>query len=61
VRRRFDLMTEVVGLDRQRAAGWTLGRVLQNLLWEVDSGDRLWHADPDRAIAATLLRGAGST
>ena len=27
--RRFDLMTEILGLDRSRAAGWTLGRVLQ--------------------------------
>jgi Aminoglycoside/hydroxyurea antibiotic resistance kinase len=24
--RRFDLMTEVLGLDRSRAAGWTLGQ-----------------------------------
>jgi streptomycin 6-kinase len=55
VRRRYDLMTEVLGLDRQRAARWTLGRVLQNLLWETASGTRLWHADPDRAIAQTLL------
>lgn len=53
--RRFDLMTEVVGLDRQRAAGWTLGRVLQNLLWEQENTDPLWHAGPDRTIAKTLL------
>ena len=32
VLRRFDLLTEVLGLDRQRAIGWTLGRVLQNAL-----------------------------
>ena len=32
VLRRFDLLTEVLGLDRQRATGWTLGRVLQNAL-----------------------------
>jgi streptomycin 6-kinase len=38
VRRRFDLMVEVLGLDRRRATGWTLGRVLQNLLWEVEGG-----------------------
>ncbi|MDT3398843.1 aminoglycoside phosphotransferase family protein [Streptomyces sp. B1866] len=36
VRRRFDLMTEVLGLDRGRAARWTLGRVLQNSLWDVE-------------------------
>jgi streptomycin 6-kinase len=38
VLRRFDLLTEVVGLDRQRAIGWTLGRVLQNALWDVEDG-----------------------
>jgi streptomycin 6-kinase len=38
VRRRFDLMTEVLGLDRRRAAAWTLGRVLQVVLWDVDDG-----------------------
>ncbi|MGK5544947.1 aminoglycoside phosphotransferase family protein [Streptomyces sp. URMC 127] len=39
VLRRFDLMTEVLGLDRQRAARWTLGRVLQNALWDVEDGE----------------------
>lgn len=39
VRRRFDLMTEVVGLDRQRAAAWTLGRALQNSLWDIKDGE----------------------
>ncbi|HEY5834161.1 aminoglycoside phosphotransferase family protein [Streptomyces sp.] len=38
VRRRFDLMTEVLDLDRRRARGWTLGRVLQNALWGVEDG-----------------------
>jgi streptomycin 6-kinase len=38
VRRRFDLMLEVLGLDRQRAVGWTLGRILQNALWNVADG-----------------------
>ena len=33
--RRFDLMTEVLGLDRSRAAGWTLGRVLQVAVWDL--------------------------
>jgi streptomycin 6-kinase len=33
--RRFDLMTEVMGLDRSRAAGWTMGRVLQNAVWDL--------------------------
>ena len=55
IRKRFDLMTEVLNLDRQRAVGWTLGRVLQNVLWEVDTGDTAWHTDPDRAVAHALL------
>jgi len=49
VRRRFDLMTEILRLDRQRAAGWTLGRILQNLLWDDD------FLEPDTAIAAMLI------
>jgi streptomycin 6-kinase len=53
-------MTEVLGLDRQRATGWTLGRVLQNILWEVESGDTMWHTDPDRAVAHAPL-GPAST
>jgi streptomycin 6-kinase len=57
IRMRFDLMTEVLGLDRQRAAGWTLGRVLQNALWDVENGDTTGHTDPDRAIAQVLLDG----
>lgn len=39
--RRFDLMTEVVGLDRSRAQGWTLGRVLQNAIWTWNASARL--------------------
>ena len=33
--RRFDLMTEILGLDRARAVGWTLGRVLQVAVWDL--------------------------
>ncbi|MFY1699466.1 aminoglycoside phosphotransferase family protein [Solwaraspora sp. WMMA2101] len=55
VLRRFDLMTEILGVDRQRAVGWTLGRVLQNLLWESGAGGPAWHSAPDRAIAHALL------
>ncbi|WP_043615140.1 aminoglycoside phosphotransferase family protein [Nonomuraea candida] len=39
VLRRFDLMVDGLGLDRRRAAGWTLGRVLQNCLWEAEGGE----------------------
>lgn len=35
---RFDLLTERLGLDRARARAWTLGRVLQNGLWDVVAG-----------------------
>lgn len=54
VRHRFHLMTEVIGLDRERAAGWTLGRVLQNCLWDIEDGAVA--LDPEQtAIAQTLL------
>ncbi len=54
VLRRFDLLTEVLGLDRQRATGWTLGRVLQNALWDIDDGETAL-APPQSAIATALL------
>ncbi|MET9320364.1 aminoglycoside phosphotransferase family protein [Streptomyces sp. NPDC003038] len=61
VRWRFDLLTEVLGLDRERARAWTLGRVLQNCLWdvedaedaedgEVETGEEQW------AVAELLLK-----
>ncbi|OLB80213.1 MAG: hydroxyurea phosphotransferase [Actinobacteria bacterium 13_2_20CM_2_71_6] len=54
VRRRFDLMVDVVGLDRQRARAWTLGRVLQNTLWGTEYGETTMDA-VQRAIAEALL------
>ena len=59
IRRRFDLMTDILGLDRSRAAAWTLARVLQNALWDVEHDDTMWHTEPDRAVAHTLLDTAG--
>ncbi|MBH5333398.1 hydroxyurea phosphotransferase [Streptomyces pactum] len=54
---RFDLLTEALGLDRRRAIGWTLGRVLQNALWDVEDGKAT--LEPAQvAIARTLLRRA---
>ncbi|MFE3269548.1 aminoglycoside phosphotransferase family protein [Streptomyces sp. NPDC059215] len=54
IRRRFDAMTDVLGLDRARARAWTLGRVLQNTLWEIEDGRPL---EPvHREIARRLLR-----
>ncbi|MGC7102984.1 aminoglycoside phosphotransferase family protein [Amycolatopsis lurida] len=38
VLRRFDLLTEALGLDRQRAYGWSMARILQNSLWDVEDG-----------------------
>ncbi|MFC0597943.1 aminoglycoside phosphotransferase family protein [Streptomyces palmae] len=54
VRRRFDLLTEVLGLDRARATGWTLGRLLQNSLWDIDDG-RTALAPSAIAMAESLL------
>jgi streptomycin 6-kinase len=31
---RFDAMTDTLGLDRTRARAWTLGRLLQNAIWD---------------------------
>lgn len=36
IRDRFDLMLEVTGIDRDRALGWTAGRILQNVLWDTE-------------------------
>ena len=53
--RRFDLMTEILGLDRSRAAGWTLGRVLQNAVWDLVRFHES-HIDPThRTIAEVLI------
>ncbi|MEV0115571.1 aminoglycoside phosphotransferase family protein [Streptomyces sp. NPDC050844] len=51
---RFDAMTEVLGLDRERARAWTLGRVLQNALWEIEDGRAV---DEDDLEVARLLLG----
>ncbi|WP_372406013.1 aminoglycoside phosphotransferase family protein [Streptomyces luteireticuli] len=57
VRRRFDLLTEMLGLERERAVGWTLGRVLQNVLWDVEDGKT--ELDPVQAAVAGALLGRG--
>nr|WP_049560873.1 aminoglycoside phosphotransferase family protein [Nonomuraea sp. SBT364] len=53
--RRFDLLTEALGLDRRRAAGWTLGRILQNALWDVEDG-RTELEPAQVALGVALLR-----
>ncbi|WP_443059299.1 aminoglycoside phosphotransferase family protein [Streptomyces sp. NBC_00435] len=40
VRWRFELLAEAVGADRERARAWTLGRVLQNCLWDLADGEQ---------------------
>ncbi|MEV0689620.1 aminoglycoside phosphotransferase family protein [Streptomyces sp. NPDC050388] len=35
---RFDAMTDVLGLDRDRARAWTYARLLQNCLWHIEDG-----------------------
>nr|WP_242504428.1 aminoglycoside phosphotransferase family protein [Promicromonospora panici] len=54
VLRRFDLLTEVLGLDRARATGWTLGRLLQNSLWDIEDGATAL-APSSIAVAEALL------
>lgn len=51
---RFDAMTDVLGLDRPRARAWTLGRVLQNCLWEIEDGRPL---EPEQLDIARRLKG----
>lgn len=54
VRRRFDVLTEVLGLDREQAAGWTLGRLLQNALWDIEDGQRA--LAPAAVVVAEAVR-----
>jgi streptomycin 6-kinase len=53
VRYRFDLLTDRLGLDRTRATVWTLARVLQNALWDVEDGKHTLETG-QVAIAAAL-------
>ncbi len=46
-------MTDVLALDRPRARAWTLARVLQNSLWNLEDGDPL---DEEQLHIARLLR-----
>ncbi|MEV6594692.1 aminoglycoside phosphotransferase family protein [Streptomyces acidicola] len=50
---RFDAMTDVLSLDRARARAWTLGRVLQNCLWDIEDGRDL---DPQQMEIGRRLR-----
>ena len=47
-------MTEVLGLDRSRAAGWTLGRVLQVAVWDLVRFHE-GYIDPHTALSPKCL------
>lgn len=38
VRRRFEILTDMLDLDRELAAAWTAARLLQNALWDIEDG-----------------------
>nr|WP_020140119.1 hydroxyurea phosphotransferase [Streptomyces sp. 351MFTsu5.1] len=54
---RFDAMTDILGLDRARARAWTMGRLLQNALWDIEDGRPL---EPRRLEIAHRLRTHGA-
>lgn len=53
VRRRFEMLTGMLDLDRARAAAWTSARLLQNTLWDIEDG-RTGIAAPARAVDDAL-------
>jgi streptomycin 6-kinase len=58
IRRRFDVMTDILGLDRECATAWTLARILYYALRDIERDFTMWHSEPDRAIARILLDNA---
>jgi len=52
--RRFDVMTEVMSLDRSLAATWTLARVLQNAVWDLVRFNEP-HIQPSQRMIAEIL------
>jgi streptomycin 6-kinase len=53
--RRFDIMTEVMAMDRSRAATWTLARVLQNAVWDLVTYNEPQIQSAQRTIAEVLI------
>jgi streptomycin 6-kinase len=53
--RRFDLMVEMQSLNAERAAVWTLARVLQNALWDLGKLGQTRLNPAHRGIAEALL------
>ncbi|GHH27746.1 aminoglycoside phosphotransferase family protein [Streptomyces lanatus] len=54
---RFDAMTDVLSLDRHNARAWTLARVLQNSLWQIEENRAPLAAHLE--IARRLRKGPG--
>ncbi|MFI5985364.1 aminoglycoside phosphotransferase family protein [Streptomyces sp. NPDC051555] len=52
---RFDVLAGELGLDRERARAWTLGRVVQNAVWDVADGESA--LGEEQAEVARLLLG----
>ncbi|MFG3047429.1 aminoglycoside phosphotransferase family protein [Streptomyces sp. NPDC048241] len=53
---RFDALTGALGLDRERARAWTLARVLQNRLWQLEEGAAGRPEDDVRLAVGRALR-----
>lgn len=53
IRRRFDQLLDLTGIDRDRGLGWTRARLLQNALWDLD--DEETTLDPHKLHIATAL------
>lgn len=53
IRWRFDALTDVLSLDRPRARAWTLSRLLQNAIWDIEENRPL---QPDDLEIARHLR-----
>lgn len=50
---RFDAMTDALSLNREQARSWTLARLLQNALWEIEENRTL---DPEDLELGRRLR-----
>lgn len=55
VLRRFDVMSDILGLEWDRARVWTLARVLQDALWDVGKFNQPAIRPSHRLIAQALL------
>jgi streptomycin 6-kinase len=56
IRRRFALLVDELGLDRERTVAWTVGRVLQNSIWAVKDGERV--LEPAQVTIAAAISGS---